>query len=102
MKPQVGQLVTSTAGRDAGRSYLILQCVDSVYVLVTDGDKRPVANPKKKNIRHLELHAEVAVDLQSRLLSGGSVTDAEVRSALEQLAKARRLTSEWQNRTSSK
>ncbi len=85
VKPQVGQLVTSTAGRDAGAAYIVLRYLDDTYVLVVDGDKRPMANAKRKNLRHLELHNRVAVQLQSRLRSGESVADAQVQTALREL-----------------
>lgn len=85
MEVELGQLVRSIAGRDAGRWYLVLQRLDDTYVLVSDGEKRSVVNPKKKNIRHLALDAEVAKELQTRLERGEQVSDDEVRAALEEL-----------------
>jgi len=85
MEVELGQLVRSIAGRDAGRWYLVLQRLDDTYVLVSDGEKQSVVNPKKKNIRHLALDAEVAKELQTRLERGEQVSDDEVRAALEEL-----------------
>lgn len=85
MEVQLGQVVRSIAGRDAGRWYVVLQRLDDTYVLVSDGEKRSVVNPKKKNIRHLALDAEVAKELQACLEKGEAVSDEQIRAALEKL-----------------
>lgn len=85
MEVELGQLVRSIAGRDAGRWYLVLRRLDDIYVLVSDGDKRSVVNPKKKNIRHLALNAGVAKELQARLERNEPVSDVEIRAAIEEL-----------------
>ena len=85
VKPQVGQLVMSTAGRDTGCNYIVLRCLDDRYVLVVDGDKRVVAKPKKKNVQHLQVSEHTDRDLQARLLSGEEVSDDQVREVLERL-----------------
>ena len=48
-KPQVelGRGVVSKQGRDAGRAMLIVGIVDGDYVLVADGDLRPIERAKK-------------------------------------------------------
>jgi large subunit ribosomal protein L14e len=62
--PEVGQLVFSRAGRDAGRPFVVVGVCDQRHVLVADGDLRPLARPKRKNVRHLAMagarHAAVA------------------------------------------
>ncbi len=51
---EVGRLVMKIAGRDAGRRGVVVDQLDSIYVLVDGGLRR-----KKVNIRHLEPLPEV-------------------------------------------
>ncbi|MBO8141988.1 MAG: RNA-binding protein [Firmicutes bacterium] len=86
MQLEPGRLVRSKAGRDAGKLFLVYRVLEDGFVLVIDGDKRPVARPKRKNPRHLEACSAVADGLGARWARGESVKDAEVRAALELLA----------------
>lgn len=52
---QPGRIVISRAGRDKGSAAVITERLDLHHVLVADGDRRPVAKPKRKNIRHLAM-----------------------------------------------
>ncbi len=52
--PQLGLLVKSLAGRDAGEYYLVVGILESNFVLVANGLNRPLRHPKKKNLRHLQ------------------------------------------------
>lgn len=52
--PQTGGIVQSTQGRDKDRLYVITE-VRNDFVLVADGRTRTLANPKKKNLKHLRL-----------------------------------------------
>lgn len=83
LKP--GRLVTSTAGRDRGQPYLVCEVMQDGFVLVVDGDKRPVARPKRKNPRHLKTHPASADDLGARWMQGEAVGDEELRTALATL-----------------
>ncbi|MDI3280410.1 MAG: RNA-binding protein, partial [Bacillota bacterium] len=62
-EPKVGQLVTSRAGRDKDKKYLIVRLLEAPFVLVADGLVRGVKKPKKKNIKHLILHSKVAEEI---------------------------------------
>lgn len=85
MEVKPGQLVTSTAGRDEGVHYIVIGIEDNLYVTVADGNKRPVDKPKRKNRRHLWVHAQVHQELAALLSSNQAVTDRQVREALEEL-----------------
>lgn len=52
--PQRGGIVQSTQGRDAGCLYVITD-VQGQFVTVADGKTRTLAEPKKKNVKHLRL-----------------------------------------------
>ena len=53
---QVGDLVRSTAGRDAGKLYIIIEVIDSEAYLC-DGNFKTIDRPKKKKQKHFELVA---------------------------------------------
>ncbi|MEW6448304.1 MAG: KOW domain-containing RNA-binding protein [Bacillota bacterium] len=81
----MGQLVSSKAGRDRGRYYLIFEAVSDRLVKVVDGIVRRVDNPKQKNIKHLSFHPAIAVGVAAKLSHGEKVTNAEIRSAVTEL-----------------
>ena len=74
----VGSVVVSTAGRDEGRTFLVIESVDDEYVLIADGRTHRVEKPKKKKRKHLKLSHEPVSEIVERLLSGG-VQNHEVR-----------------------
>ena len=65
-----GDLVRSVAGRDAGQVYAVVGFVEDGRVLVSEGDRRTLRRPKRKNRRHLvkvgRLEAITASRLQCR------------------------------------
>lgn len=87
VKAVLGQLVESRSGRDGGRFYLVLEIIGDRYVLVADGFVRRLHNPKKKNIKHLILHPQVASELIEKLETGRRVTNAEICQAIEELVR---------------
>ena len=52
--PVRGEIVESVQGKDKGNYYVVCE-VCAHCVLVADGIKRKLANPKKKNVKHLRL-----------------------------------------------
>lgn len=83
---RLGQLVTSVAGRDRGRQYIVVRVVDERFVDVADGSLRLVSKPKRKNLRHLMIHRYVDRKLAEKLSQDPqSVTDAEVAEVLDSL-----------------
>lgn len=82
-----GQLVESRSGRDGGRFYLVVEVIGDRYVLVADGSIRRLHNPKKKNIKHLIFHPQVANELMEKLNTGRRVTNAELCLAIGKLVR---------------
>ncbi|MCR4712169.1 MAG: KOW domain-containing RNA-binding protein [Clostridia bacterium] len=80
-----GQLVRSKAGRDSGRYYLVLRA-ETDFLLVADGRRRPVENPKRKNIRHLQPVHRVAAD--SWVREGKQPSNEQVRAAIKAMLNA--------------
>ncbi|ADU52351.1 LSU ribosomal protein L14E [Thermaerobacter marianensis DSM 12885] len=85
MHESIGQLVTSRAGRDRGRPYLVVGVLDDRFVLVADGDLRPVDRPKRKNMRHLVFHRAWAQEIRQQLAAGKRPGNADLRRALAAL-----------------
>lgn len=52
MDIEKGFAALSKAGRDKGRFLAVLE-LDGGFALVADGNLRPLARPKRKNLRHL-------------------------------------------------
>lgn len=84
-KPRLGQLVSSRAGRDRGRYYLVYEVISERLVRVVDGIIRRVDNPKEKNTKHLSIYSATAVGVAEKLASGERVTNAEIRYAIAEL-----------------
>lgn len=75
----LGSVVISKAGRDEGRTFLVVESLDDEYVLISDGDTHKMEKPKKKKRRHLKLAKEPIAEIVSRLTDGQPVFDHEVR-----------------------
>ena len=86
----LGVLVTARAGRDKGRCFIIVGILDENYVLIADGDTRPVARPKKKKIMHIHAEPELAEDIRQKLIKGENIQDAEIRRAIGKFAIKKR------------
>lgn len=80
---EVGAIVVSKMGRDEGRSFAVIQEVDSDFVLLADGKLRTMDHLKKKRRKHLKTTGIVVKELQDRLREGAPVEDHEVRSWLK-------------------
>ncbi len=81
----LGQVVTSTQGRDAGRDFVVVGLIDEKYVLIADGGLRRMDRPKKKKVKHLIPKQELFSSLKEKLSCGQKVYDSELRKALASL-----------------
>lgn len=81
-EPQLGQLVKTLKGRDAGAVYVIIGIVDERFVLIADGDKRKFDQPKRKNVQHLELQPMISSEVVHSLQDNGRVTNGKLRYAV--------------------
>ncbi len=82
---QVGQLVRSSAGRDKGKVFLIYDLLDEAFVRVIDGEKRKLTNPKRKNIKHLDIFPVKADTVAEKLIRGEPVTEKEISETIKTL-----------------
>jgi ribosomal protein L14E/L6E/L27E len=83
--PVIGQLVSSRAGRDAKRKYLVIELLDSNFVLIADGYTRKVSQPKKKNIKHLVIHRPIATDIATAIRHQQKITNQQIRASIASL-----------------
>ena len=79
----IGLIVTSLAGRDKGRAFVVVGRADGEHLLIADGKLRTAAKPKKKKLKHLRF-AQDRVDIGARLGNSGTA-DAFIRSSLMEL-----------------
>ena len=59
----LGSIAISLAGRDKGRTFIIVGVLDEAYVLVADGRKRKIEKPKKKKMKHIRTVAQPGGEL---------------------------------------
>ncbi len=78
----IGTVATSLAGRDKGRSFIIVGIFDENNVLLADGGLRKLERPKKKKLKHLKLQNVVVESVRAKLIEKKQVFDAEIRKCL--------------------
>ncbi len=80
-----GCVVTSVAGRDEGREFVVLDLTkDGQYAVIADGKLRKVEKPKTKKLKHLRFYAASAgEDISGKIQNGTLPGNAEVRKALK-------------------
>lgn len=49
-----GMIVISRSGHDRGRLYVVIETEGENCLLLSDGNKRPLANAKHKNVKHVQ------------------------------------------------
>lgn len=81
--PVIGGICQSTQGRDKDRYYIVKVINDDGTVGVVDGNFKKLADPKKKNLKHIRLLPEKAEAIAAKLADGRQIFDSEVYSALK-------------------
>ncbi len=81
----IGDAVISTAGRDAGRLFLVTAVEDEKYCYICDGKLRKAAKPKKKKVRHLKKIYGSDGEILSLLQSESILSDKKIRRILAEL-----------------
>ena len=79
----VGNLALSLAGHDKNQIYIIIR-EDDEYVYLCDGRLKPLATPKKKNKKHIQvINKGVDAELSNRIKENGSVRDEEIKRTIK-------------------
>ena len=77
----VGQVVFSKRGRDKGEPFVVVAEEDG-FVYLVDGKLRPLARPKKKKIKHVQLTYHIDAELAGKIARNAQL-DADFRKALK-------------------
>jgi large subunit ribosomal protein L14e len=80
--PDLGQVVQILQGREAGQYAIVIEKLDSRFVLLADGEKRKYDRPKKKNVNHIVCMDFISPEVQKSLLETGRVTNGKLRYAI--------------------
>ena len=80
---EIGRVVESRQGRDAGRCFVILHVVDDQFVMMADGLTRKLAHPKKKKVKHLHLKP-ILVEVDGAKLPNKHLQDSDLRRYLRE------------------
>ena len=82
---QPGQVVYSKAGRDKGKTFLVVSLIterNGEYAYLTDGKARPLIRPKKKKLKHIQPTNTVLTEVLE-LQKNKNILDADIRKALK-------------------
>jgi ribosomal protein L14E/L6E/L27E len=82
----VGDLVVSRAGRDKGRSFVVLRAEEG-FVYLVDGDLRRLDKPKKKKRMHVKPYPKKG-SCRMDFPEGGQLCDADIRKHIVSLTAA--------------
>ena len=80
---EVGRVVFSKAGRDAGHYFVVVAVLDKDHVAIANGCQRKVDNPKKKKIKHLVAKPEILEEIREKIFAKKRIFDSEVRNKLD-------------------
>ena len=73
--------VKSTAGRDEGDLFFVLD-IQEEFLLLADGKRRRVENPKRKKCKHVAFVGESHSVVAEKIRSSEKITNSELRKAL--------------------
>ena len=79
-------VVSSTAGRDQGELFYVLE-TDDQFVTLVNGRNRPVEKPKRKKRKHVEKVLRSETRVAEKLRSGDKVLNGELRRDLASLSR---------------
>ena len=80
-------VVSSTAGRDQGELFYVLETNDQ-FVTLVNGRNRPVEKPKRKKRKHVEKVLRSETRVAEKLRSGDKVLNGELRRDLASLSRS--------------
>lgn len=77
-------IVISTAGRDKGKLFFVLE-TEGDFLLLADGKTRRLESPKRKKRKHTAFRAHGDCRVAEKIRSGEKFTNSELRRTLAQL-----------------
>ncbi len=82
----IADVVTSTAGRDAGSLFYVISA-DETYLFLVNGKDRTIEKPKKKKRKHAQKVLRSETRVAEKLRAGDKVLNSELRRDLAYLSR---------------
>ena len=82
----IADVVVSTAGRDQGQLFYVLEA-DDTYLMLVDGKGRRIEKPKRKKRKHTNKVLRSETRVAEKLRSGDKVLNSELRRDLAYLSR---------------
>ena len=82
----IADVVISTAGRDAGSMFYVLEA-DDTWLLLVDGKGRTIEKPKRKKRKHTNKVLRSETRVAAKLRNGDKVLNSELRRDLAYLSR---------------
>ncbi len=82
----IADVVVSTAGRDAGHLFYVLEA-DDTYLMLADGKGRTIEKPKRKKRKHTNKVLRSDTRVADKLRLGDKVLNSELRRDLAYLSQ---------------
>ena len=83
---QIADVVMSTAGRDKGKLFYVID-MDPVFLNLVNGKDRTLEKPKHKKRRHIEKVLRSETRVAAKLRNGDKVLNSELRRDLAYLSQ---------------
>ena len=81
----IADVVVSTAGRDMGKLFYVLD-TDDTFLTLVNGKDRPLENPKRKKRKHARKVLRSETRVAEKLKNGDKVLNSEIRRDLAYLS----------------
>ena len=82
----IADVVVSTAGRDVGQLFYVLEA-DDVYLTIANGKDRRIEKPKRKKRKHTNKVLRSETRVAQKLREGDKVLNSELRKDLAYLSR---------------
>ena len=82
----IADVVVSTAGRDAGKLFYVIEA-DDLYLMLVNGKDRTMENPKRKKRKHTTKVLRSETRVAAKLRAGDKVLNSELRRDLAYLSR---------------
>ena len=82
----IADVVVSTAGRDAGKLFYVLE-TDDAWLNLVNGKDRTIEKPKRKKSKHTRKVLRSDTRVAAKLRSGDKVLNSELRRDLAYLSR---------------
>ena len=71
-------IIESLAGRDKGKFFYVID-VEENFVLIDDGKRRKLENPKRKKLKHVRRVSRTETRVALKIQNGDKVLNSELR-----------------------